>query len=109
LNRIALACAAAALAGTAAFVPPASAEDCYGLNAARVCATVYPKNRPDVYQEGEIAECVHVGATCQPVSVPILHVRPGGPLVEAECYVGDQTCFEFVQPLLPTSAAEPGR
>jgi hypothetical protein len=97
MNRVALACAAVVVAGGAgsAFVSLASAEDCYGLNAARVCATVHPENLPSVNPtQSSVDECVHAGPTCAPVSVPVPGVyQPDGRSVEIGCYVGAKECL----------------
>jgi hypothetical protein len=76
----------------------ASAEDCYGLDAARVCATPNPAGIPQVDPTGSaINECVHVGSTCTPVTVPVPVVTPGTGLpVTPGCYIGNQTCQQYI-------------
>ncbi|HEV2889502.1 MAG TPA: hypothetical protein VGX28_03930 [Frankiaceae bacterium] len=101
--------AAVALAGAigAGFHTVAGAEDCYGLDAARVCAT--PDNTPRVEPTGgSVGECVHVGSSCTPVSAPAPVVSrdpKGGPLVDTGCYVGTQTCEDWAEERLPQTAA----
>lgn len=99
MNRLTLAClAAVALGGTAAQVP-ASAEDCYGLDTARVCVTT----RVHTIEWGSVDECVHVGSSCTPVSVPVpkLPGRDDPPLVSVECYVRTAPCLRYVTDRVP--------
>ncbi len=81
------------LALAASFAPAAVAEDCYGLDAARVCVT--PHDVPQVDPTGDsIDECVHAGSSCTPVSVPVPTVSddPNEPLVTAGCYALERPC-----------------
>lgn len=108
MNRATLPCLAAlALAGVvgAGFHAVATAEDCYGLNSARACATVYPENLPYVTTTDSVDECVHLGSSCQPVSVPLPGVEyPDGQTVVVECYVPGDRCSDIVTRLTPVTA-----
>jgi len=105
LNRIALSClASAALAGAlgGAFLSAASAENCYGLDAARVCVTPNPGFVPTVDPTGgNIHECVHHGSTCTPVDVPYpTATGGGGSPATANCYMDTRTCAQYINDLL---------
>jgi hypothetical protein len=97
-----------AAATAAVVVTVAGAEECYGLEAARVCVT--PNNVPVVHPTGSsIDECVHVGSSCTPVTVPVPSVssKPRQPIVYTGCYVGDEDCVDWVERWLPTTEARP--
>lgn len=106
MNRTVLSClAAVALAGaaTVAVNTVAQAEDCYGLNAGRVCVTPEPNNFPSVNpSSSSIEECVHVGAHCHPVTAPVpgVSTAPSG-VVFLNCYsdvlLPDSSCREELQ------------
>jgi hypothetical protein len=84
----------AAAAGVPAHA--ALAQDCYGLNAARLCVTNNPGNYPQVDPFGSsVDECVYTGPSCTPVSVPVPTVQPNldKTWVQVDCYVGNNVCF----------------
>lgn len=102
MNRIVLSClASAALAGAAGvgFQSVANAEECYGLDAARVCVTPNPGFVPTVDPTGgNIHECVHIGSSCTPVDVPYPTVTGGGGSpATVNCYMYDKTCVQAVR------------
>lgn len=103
-----LVCLAAAVAAAFAVQSAAGAEDCYGLNAARACVTVYPEHLPAVDENaGQIEECVHLGSTCTPVFVPLPGVTTSeGQALDVDCYVAARTCDEIIDSIV---IREPGR
>lgn len=101
MNRIALSClASVALAGAVGvtFQSVAHAEDCYGLDAGRVCATPNPAYLPTVDPTGNpIQECIHVGSSCTPVDVPFPSVTWGtGDPATFGCYMYEYTCEGYI-------------
>lgn len=105
MNRTLLSCAAvvtAAVGVGAGVLGAASAEDCYGLQSYRVCATPNPAGIPSVDPTGgaPIEECVYTGPPpCTPVSVPMPTYSPGTGLpVDFNCYIGDETCGDYLDP-----------
>lgn len=98
MSRAALSFLAVAALSAAALTAVAAAEECYGLDAARVCVT--PNNMPVVEPTGgEVSECVHVGSSCKPVSVPVPRVSrdpKGGSPVLVGCYVGATSCRDAI-------------
>lgn len=98
-----LAAVAVAAAVGGGFLTVAQAEDCYGLNSARVCVTPEPSNFPSVDPTASsIEECVHVGSSCTPVKAPVPGVNRGsGPIADLECYTPVKTCTQVLLTLLP--------